>query len=47
VTGELSTGPIKLLVEHPVTSADTQQSSVATVALAEVIPKHRFIIGYS
>jgi hypothetical protein len=35
------------LVVHPVTKADTQQSSAATAALPEVIPKIRFIIRHS
>jgi hypothetical protein len=34
-----------LVVEHPVTRADTQQSSAATAALLEVIPMIRFIIS--
>jgi hypothetical protein len=35
------------LVVHPVTKADTQQSSAATTALPEVIPKIRFVIRHS
>src|ERR1035437_4450042 len=42
-TGVVS-GPANWLVEHPVTRADTQQSSAAIAALLEVIPQIRFII---
>src|ERR1035441_6069835 len=45
-TGVVS-GPANWLVEHPVTRADTQQSSAAIAALLEVIPQIRFIICHS
>jgi hypothetical protein len=47
VTGSLSVPLRNWLVVHPVTKADTQQSTATAATLLKVIPKIRFVIRHS